>query len=74
MGSDQEDQERVGRYRIGQPLGRGGMGEVFRGFDERLDRSVALKRIKSRDVDASSRKRLHREARAIARVSDTPCP
>ena len=39
------DQKRVlaGRYRIDGLLGRGGMSEVFHGYDERLDRPVAIK-------------------------------
>ncbi len=39
------DQKRVlaGRYRIDGLLGRGGMSEVFHGYDERLDRQVAIK-------------------------------
>jgi serine/threonine-protein kinase len=45
------------------------MGEVYAGFDERLDRPVALKRIWSgREGDATARKRFQREARAVARL------
>jgi serine/threonine protein kinase len=45
------------------------MGEVYAGFDERLDRPVALKRIWSgREEDANARKRFQREARAVARL------
>lgn len=38
-------QRRVGPYQLGPLLGRGGMGEVFAGFDPRLDRPVAIKRL-----------------------------
>jgi hypothetical protein len=33
----------AGRYRVDGLLGRGGMSEVYEGYDERLDRSVAIK-------------------------------
>ena len=33
----------AGRYRIDGLLGRGGMSEVYHGYDERLDRRVAIK-------------------------------
>ena len=33
----------AGRYRVDGSLGRGGMSEVFHGYDERLDRRVAIK-------------------------------
>lgn len=61
--------ERLGPYRIEGRLGSGGMGEVFEGYDERLERAVALKRVHPEHADAQTAERLHREARAVARLN-----
>ena len=45
------------------------MGEVFRGFDERLNRPVALKRIRPERADSEGLKRFRREAQAAAGLS-----
>jgi eukaryotic-like serine/threonine-protein kinase len=55
-----------GTYRIESPLGRGGMGIVWRALDERLDRPVAIK-FQHRPSDEFER--LRREARALASLS-----
>ncbi len=59
----------VGAYRVDGRLGAGGMGEVYRGWDAKLDRPVALKRIAPDAADAEvSRDMFRREARAVARL------
>jgi len=57
---------RLGPYEILELLGRGGMGEVYRGRDTRLRRDVAVKLVHPHLLDSSSVERLQREARALA--------
>jgi eukaryotic-like serine/threonine-protein kinase len=60
---------RVGHFQIVGVLGRGGMGEVYEGFDETLQRRVALKSIRAdRRIDASARNRFLREARMLSQL------
>lgn len=54
-----------GRYRLGARLGGGGMAEVFRGMDTRLERLVAVKVFRS-GTDATGRARFEEEARLLA--------
>jgi TolB-like protein/Flp pilus assembly protein TadD len=60
----------LGHYRIGTPLGAGGMGEVYQAEDTRLKRMVALK-VLSRDVasDPGRLERFEREAQAVAALN-----
>ena len=58
---------RLGPYEVLAPLGAGGMGEVYKGRDTRLDRIVALKVLHGHIAnDPELRQRLEREARAIS--------
>jgi len=58
---------RLGPYDILAPLGAGGMGEVYRARDRRLDRLVAIKVIKtSHHSDPRARERFDREAKVVA--------
>ena len=61
---------RIGPYQILERIGVGGMGEVFLAYDSRLDRRVAIKRIRpGSEVTPVSRERFRREARLAARLS-----
>jgi serine/threonine protein kinase/cytochrome c-type biogenesis protein CcmH/NrfG len=61
--------ERVAHYRITRKLGEGGMGVVYAAHDERLDRTVAIKMVRSGTGDGTARDRLWREARSAAAVN-----
>jgi eukaryotic-like serine/threonine-protein kinase len=58
---------KLGPYEILAPVGAGGMGEVYRARDTRLDRTVAIKILPTRLSDnPDARQRFQREARAIS--------
>ncbi|MET7744020.1 serine/threonine-protein kinase [Streptomyces sp. NPDC005385] len=76
--SRQDKSERLlaGRYRLGDVLGRGGMGTVWRAQDETLGRTVAVKELRfPSSIDDDEKRRLItrtlREAKAIARIRNT---
>ena len=59
----------VGRIRILEALGQGGMGTVYVGYDETLERKVALKAIRDeRRMDSEARGRFLREARILSQL------
>ncbi len=61
---------RLGPYEIQSALGAGGMGEVYRARDTRLDRTVAIKVLPSHvSDDPALRERFEREARTIAALN-----
>jgi hypothetical protein len=60
---------RIGRYLITGRIGRGGMGMVYRGLDEALEREVAVKTLHAEgSLDPDSRRRFEVEAKAAARL------
>lgn len=62
--------KRLGPYQIEALVGVGGMGQVYRAFDERLNRGVALKTLPEKYLrDARRRARFETEAVAIARLN-----
>ena len=61
--------QRLGPYEILSPLGAGGMGEVYRARDPRLERDVAIKVLPEHFDDADSLSRFQAEAKAIAALS-----
>jgi serine/threonine protein kinase len=61
---------RLGAFQVIEPIGSGGMGDVYRALDTRLDRQVALKVLPAAvSGSAEYRLRLEREAKIIARIN-----
>ncbi|HEY1251499.1 MAG TPA: serine/threonine-protein kinase, partial [Thermoanaerobaculia bacterium] len=61
---------KLGSYQIVAPLGSGGMGEVYRARDAKLDRDVAVKVLPQHlTADADALARFEREAKAVASLS-----
>ena len=61
---------KLGPYEIQSPLGAGGMGEVYRAKDTRLDRTVAVKILPSHlSANIEAKQRFDREARAISSLN-----
>ena len=69
IGTDDLVGRHIGHIRIEAVIGRGGMGEVFLGFDEKLERQVALKTIRrGRRPEPVNRKQFIREARILSKL------
>ena len=61
---------RLGPYEVITPLGSGGMGEVWKARDTRLDRSVAIKVLPAEYAESAQlRLRLDREAKTISQLN-----
>ncbi|QOV41000.1 serine/threonine protein kinase [Streptomyces ferrugineus] len=58
----------AGRYRLGESIGRGGMGEVWRAYDTTLARHVAVKLLLPQDSDPTATSRFRLEAQTAARI------
>jgi serine/threonine-protein kinase len=64
--------QQLGDYKILHVIGRGGMGRVYKGYDEKLQRHAAVKVFDAKGVIGDEieeyRTRFQREARAVARL------
>lgn len=58
----------IGRYKVIEEIGRGGMGIVYRGEDPRLERPIAIKVLPPRKTSGKALERFKREARVCARL------
>src|SRR6202795_3615087 len=61
---------KLGPYEIQSPLGAGGMGEVYRARDTRLERDIAIKVLPANlSSDPNLRQRLEREGKAVSKLA-----
>jgi serine/threonine protein kinase len=66
----EEEKQRLGRFEVLGPLGKGGMGRVLRAFDPKLGRQIALKLIEREGLlDKGQRDWILNEARGLAAIS-----
>ena len=61
--------DKLGPYEILAPIGKGGMGEVYRARDTRLHRDVAIKALPQAFATDAARERFQREARAASALN-----
>src|SRR5882762_9331687 len=59
----------ISRYRIGEELGRGGMGVVYRAIDTHLGREVAIKILRAETTDPERNRRFIEEACAASALN-----
>jgi len=69
LAGDKPTPDTIGRYRVLDEIGAGGMGVVFSAFDEELDRKIAIKVVHSEQASESARVRMRREAQALGRLA-----
>ena len=61
--------QRLGAYQIERQIGAGGMGDVYRAVDTRLNRTVAIKFLSSELADSSARRRFQQEAKMASALN-----
>src|SRR5689334_22115670 len=59
----------IGSYKIESQVGEGGMGVVYKAFDTRLNRGVAVKLLSDKLADAAARRRFQREAQTASSLN-----
>src|SRR5437870_1222151 len=64
-----EPGRQLGPYEIVSPIGAGGMGEVYKARDARLNRTVAIKVLPAHLAETEQKQRFEREAQAIAALN-----
>jgi serine/threonine protein kinase len=62
------------RYELGEPIGRGGMGEVIEAYDKQIGREVAIKRLRTDEPTPHQLSRFLREARIQGRLEHPAIP
>ncbi len=61
--------QHIGKIRLVELIGRGGMGDVYIGFDEALERKVAVKAIAAdTNMDETAKRRFEREAKSLSQI------
>src|SRR5215470_19537361 len=70
VGRDMLVGQTLGHYRIDEKIGAGGMGDVYRAYDEHLDREVAIKVLPAGILaDEACRRRFRKEALALSKLN-----